>query len=306
MYAYDSARKTGRDPKVLAVDVQLRKTADLDDTEIQTRISVSLGIPFPKSLQAGSPQTRPRAEAVAITEFLQNDGYDSAIGRGGNELVVYDPRNSESSESTLRMKRVAFSPIKHYKLNRSLVNKLLRNLNDADAREESKRTNGGYSEHSLEVVPIRDVNVPPVWHPGREKAIQEAIVSGKKLPPVRLSREGTKWEISDGIHRTNVSKQMGFTHIPAIVSEWVETPDELVPEEPEKQQLEVGDWVKLRKPEKGLDYGYVDEKLGPRRYRGVKRYWYSVTLVNPRTKEEDWLDMSDTEFDSTSRPRWAT
>ena len=92
-YAYASAKKTHREPKILAVRVQAHKTADLDDGPLQREISTTLEIPFPdKTLQAGAPQTRPRSEALAITEFLREKGYDSGLGRAGRELVVYDPR----------------------------------------------------------------------------------------------------------------------------------------------------------------------------------------------------------------------
>ena len=89
-YAYASAKKTGREPKVLVVNVRVRKTADVDDPDLQKRIADATGAPFPKRL-TGGPQTRPRSEATAITRFLQSGGYDSALGRGGKELVVFDP-----------------------------------------------------------------------------------------------------------------------------------------------------------------------------------------------------------------------
>ncbi len=213
---------------------------------------------------------------------------------------------------TLVAQRVADRHVaarKHYRLDRALITRTLRNLNDPESRLESKQVHGGYSDYSLAILPLRDVVVPPVWHPRREDAIRKAIQTGKALPPIRASREGAgKWEISDDIHRSNVSKQMGFTHIPAIVSVWVETPDEEIPEALEKPQLQIGDWVRLHKPEqssgKKFEFGYIDELLGFRIYRGVRRYRYGVALV---TSESDWpdvYDLSDTDFEPVRPPSW--
>ena len=92
-YAYASAKKTRREPKVLAVRARVNNTANLDDKVLQQQVATTLQIPFPeKNLSAGSHQTRPRAEAVAITDYLRSLGYDSGLGRSGKEFVVFDPR----------------------------------------------------------------------------------------------------------------------------------------------------------------------------------------------------------------------
>jgi hypothetical protein len=98
VYARDSAKKSGRDPKVLIVNVRVHKTADLDDPDLQKRLTEELDIPFPKRLSAGRQQTRPKGEALAITRFLKSLGYDSAVGGNGLELVVFDPRNLRIEE----------------------------------------------------------------------------------------------------------------------------------------------------------------------------------------------------------------
>jgi hypothetical protein len=139
-------------------------------------------------------------------------------------------------------------------------------------------------------------------------AVKEAIQKGEALPPIQLSKTGSQWEISDGIHRTNASLEMGFTHIPAYITEWVETPEEEIPEEPEKEKLSLGAWVKLKKPERGhgkpYEFGYIEDDLGYRMTRGVRRYWYGVGLVRPESTWPDTHDLADTDFEPTSPPSW--
>lgn len=189
---------------------------------------------------------------------------------------------------------------KHYKYDR----RKLRTRNDPAVQEASKKQDGGYSVYRIEIVPLRDIKVPAVWNPGRLSQALEHMRKGTPLDPIEATKIGSKWEISDGIHRTNASIEMGYTHIPVLTSDWIETPNELVPEEPEKQQLSLGAWVKMRKPYEGLTYGWVDEVLGPRRWRGVKRYWYSIALVDQRTDWPNFIDANDTEFDPTRPPSW--
>lgn len=91
MYAYDSAKKTHGEPIILQCKVRARKTADLDDPEMQAQIANALDIPFPhKAIGSGMHQTRPKSEAEAITRYLRSLGYDSGLGRGGKELAVYE------------------------------------------------------------------------------------------------------------------------------------------------------------------------------------------------------------------------
>lgn len=91
-YAWASAKKTKQPAKVIAVTVHLQKTADFDDPAFRTQVFESLGLPVDKALSGSGPQTRPRADSVAITKYMQGQGYDSGLARGGKELVVYDAR----------------------------------------------------------------------------------------------------------------------------------------------------------------------------------------------------------------------
>ena len=171
---------------------------------------------------------------------------------------------------------------------------------------------GGYSVHKLVLVPIADIDVPPIWKPVRAASVREAMDADRPLPPVRLGRlEGSsRWQIGDGIHRTNVSIERGFSHVPALVEEWVETPEARVPEEPEKPQLRVGAWVKLRAKAaraygNGRVYGWIWEQLGGRGLYGTKRWFYNVALVKRGDTWPNAYDLGDTEFDPVPAPPWA-
>lgn len=189
---------------------------------------------------------------------------------------------------------------KHYKVNK----RKLKDLNDPEVRKESMAQDGGYSEWRIEIVPIRDIQVPPVWNPGRYEEALKYLQSGQAIDPIRAEKKGSKWEISDGIHRTNASRDLGWTHIPVLTSKWVETPKAFVPEEPEKPRLPVGAWIKLREPYGANEYGWVYEQLGSTNFRGVRRWKYGLALVHPESDWPDQGDFNDNEFDVTRPPPW--
>ncbi len=109
-----------------------------------------------------------------------------------------------------------------YTLNRVLANEQVKALRCTPAeRLESIKNYGGYHTASLRLVPIAEIDVPPVWNPHRVGPLREAMAEDKPLPPIRLSPDGKRYGIGDGIHRTNVSIEKGYTHVPAIVVTWV-------------------------------------------------------------------------------------
>ena len=65
-----------------------------------------------------------------------------------------------------------------------------------------------------------------MWNMDRIESIREAIREGRALPAIQVSlhKDGL-YHISDGIHRYNASLEAGFTHVPAIVSVMVDTPE---------------------------------------------------------------------------------
>ncbi len=189
---------------------------------------------------------------------------------------------------------------KHYPINR----RKLKNLNDPAARKESMATYGGYDDWRIEIVPIKDIRVPVVWNPKRYDEALKYLQSGRPIDPIRAHKEGGKWEIEDGIHRTNASRDLGYTHMPVLTSTWVETPEALVLEEPEKPQLPVGSWVKLREPFDSRQYGWVSERIGYFTTQNVKRWKYGLALVDPSSDWPDQADFSDKELDPTTPPTW--
>lgn len=71
---------------------------------------------------------------------------------------------------------------------------------------------------ALRRVPLNKIEPPSTWSVEKAKAIEEAMASGKSLPPVRLLRtESGRYTITDGNHRVAAARAAGHTHIPAIV-----------------------------------------------------------------------------------------
>jgi hypothetical protein len=143
--------------------------------------------------------------------------------------------------ATRIVQRYAARKAKHWRVDKAKVSRWLKDHNDAEAQHESARLQGGYMLYRFELVPVSAIEVPSMWHPGRPEPLRERMRAGLPIDPIRLGdRVGGKYQIGDGIHRTNVAIEMGFTLIPAILEEWVETPELLEATEPEKPLLPVG------------------------------------------------------------------
>lgn len=198
----------------------------------------------------------------------------------------------------------------YYRYDGAAVATLLKRLNDKKAQRESRQELGGYHQAKFKLVPIKDIVVPPVWHPDRIRKVQEAMDKDVALPPIQLTKGSSgKLEITDGIHRTNASQERGLTLVPAIVSEWIPTPQDKIPTPAQKPQLPLGAWVKLHKAEKdqgqSFSYGYIDERLSTRNLdEGIKRYYYSVALVHKTSAWPSFMDLPDTTFEPVAPPPW--
>lgn len=191
-----------------------------------------------------------------------------------------------------------------WKLDRAAIQTRLKRLNDPEAAADSRAIHGGFHQYRFELVPIDRINLPPAWHPTRSAPIEERIRAKKVLDPVRLSPQGGRYDIDDGIHRTNVAKALGLTHVPAIISTWVETPQDRVAPPPERPRLAIGDWVRMNAPEAGRTLGWVEERLGFRMERGVKRWLYNIALVRPGDDWPEFVDAIDTELEPVPTPSW--
>ncbi len=187
---------------------------------------------------------------------------------------------------------------------RAEVNRRLRSLNDPKESALERAHHGGYLKYRLEIVPISKINVPAMWHQNRPGPIRERMSKNLPLDPVRLSVDGHRYNIEDGIHRTNVAIEFGFTHVPAIISEWIETPADFVPPVPEKPRLDLNSWVRLHTPDGGREYGWISERLGPHLDRGVNRWLYNIALVRPGDDWPDFVDLKDIAFEPVSPPPW--
>ena len=92
-------------------------------------------------------------------------------------------------------------------------------LNVEEAQKYYKEF-GDWFENVFEpAVPIEQINLPAPWAPPRLKDNLEKIASTGSMPPVFLSynEKTRKYDVADGIHRTNAAKQLGYIAVPAVV-----------------------------------------------------------------------------------------
>jgi hypothetical protein len=101
-----------------------------------------------------------------------------------------------------------------YKLDRKMIH------NDFAEQYVNFLEDGYWFKDDFEIVPINEIKDENVWNQQRYETIMQSLEHNMALPPVKLyyDEELKEYRLSDGIHRYNVSKKMGFTHIPAIVT----------------------------------------------------------------------------------------
>jgi len=194
---------------------------------------------------------------------------------------------------------------KNYRFDRAEVRHLLERYNAPEVVKQTQINLGGYTRATFELVPLSKIPLEKEWSGSKGPRIQSALDKGKPLPPVTLSKERGRYTINDGIHRTSVSRKNGFTHVPAIILEWIDTP-EAKQVQPAKPKLREGTWVKLQEPIEGRVYGWIDEVLTSKKEDGVVRWWYNVALVNRGDDWPDYVDVWDKDFETLkSVPGWA-
>jgi hypothetical protein len=108
----------------------------------------------------------------------------------------------------------------YYKYQLTQYDKSLLKKQDPAEAYLSWRDYGYWTRDKLEIFPLDRVELEKPWSSGKSERVRRDIESGIPLSPIRLHQnpDGGHFQISDGIHRANVSIEFGFTHIPAIVS----------------------------------------------------------------------------------------
>jgi hypothetical protein len=66
-------------------------------------------------------------------------------------------------------------------------------------------------------VPLSMIAIPDVWSPHRYEDAYRLLKERGSIPPIDVywRKEIGKFGISDGIHRTNAARDLGYTGIPA-------------------------------------------------------------------------------------------
>lgn len=99
----------------------------------------------------------------------------------------------------------------HYLVNTSKIQNILNLYNDPKDQSETME---------YRIVPISEVEKQPIWSQEKLDAVKKQLKEGKSLEPIMLissPEQPGKLLINDGIHRTEASRQLGYTHIPALV-----------------------------------------------------------------------------------------
>jgi len=170
-----------------------------------------------------------------------------------------------------------------------------RSRRDKKREQEQARQRGFYGYQEFDIVPLRDIKPEKVWDERKLNAVLRDIEQGKPLAPIELSPVGNRLEITDGIHRYNASKNLGFTHIPALISHYVEAPE--LKEELQPNTFKVGDFVEFTEPIEGFRHGYLLEALG-----GLPGHEL-FSVVGGNRNKADWIgDIPRSKFDRTIRP----
>jgi 2'-5' RNA ligase len=95
-----------------------------------------------------------------------------------------------------------------------------------ETAEEEFKNFGGWEKKLFKIIPISEVEQQDIWSQGKYDRALKHIQDGTPLDPVKLGRHvnGAEWAITDGIHRIAASKTLGYTHVPAVVGEWIKEP----------------------------------------------------------------------------------
>lgn len=126
-----------------------------------------------------------------------------------------------------RYERIISAQETYYKCAQSGVDDYLSMFSHTyDTAEEEFKNLGGWEKKLFKIIPISEIENQDIWSQGKYDRALKHIQDGTPLDPVKLGRHvnGTEWAITDGIHRIAASKTLGYTHVPAVVGEWIKEP----------------------------------------------------------------------------------
>jgi len=92
--------------------------------------------------------------------------------------------------------------------------------NDMEEAKRQYEEYGEWYERVFETVLISEIELPAPWSIGRLDNNKKKLQATGAMPPILLDFDDSSqtYKISDGIHRTNAAKQLGYTHVPAVVT----------------------------------------------------------------------------------------
>ena len=102
----------------------------------------------------------------------------------------------------------------HYPVNTSKIKNILNIYKDFNDQGDHSET------MKYAIVPLSDIEKKPIWAPEKLEAVKKQLQEGQSLEPIMLISTPEKpgqLLINDGIHRTEASRQLGYTHIPALI-----------------------------------------------------------------------------------------
>lgn len=137
-----------------------------------------------------------------------------------------DPYFENNDEPEEEEDMVSEASANHYTYDPAVVTRWLDMFGDKEATQEEYDQYGAWSKYSFKMVPISDIEKKPIWSQKKYDINLEKMRENIPLEPIKLTDniDGKKLIITDGIHRVAASETMGYTHVPAIVTEWIQTP----------------------------------------------------------------------------------
>ena len=178
--------------------------------------------------------------------------------------------------------------------------RLREKLRPDPAREaEEARDRGFFTRYELRQIPLKQIIPQDVWNADKYDRAKAAIASRTPLPPIEVHAKGNRFGISDGIHRFNASRDLGLTHIPAIINYAIDAPEKLqvVAARPQYRPKQL---VYLRNPPPGVhQWAMIGEHLTQQTRHGVMRHRYALVGLKKQSGAEADLigDFWDDEFD---------